>query len=189
MSHYTYATLFCWLIMLLYWGYSSRNVKTTVYAQTTTSRYIYLAFLLLSFVIVYSPAFAIGPLAYQIIPVTRWGWLTGAGITVAAIGFAIWARKVLGDNWSGNVTLKKDHQLVQSGPYRIVRHPIYTGFEWGLLGAAITVGQLKGFVGVGVIFLNHFYKTTMEEEILYEQFPEQYTEYAKRVKRLVPFIF
>jgi len=189
MSHYTYATLFCWLIMLLYWGYSSRNVKTTVYAQTTTSRYIYLAFLLLSFVIVYSPLFAIGPLGYQIIPVSRWSGLAGAAITVAGIAFAIWARKVLGDNWSGNVTLKKDHQLVQSGPYRIVRHPIYTGFEWGLLGAAITVGQLKGFVGVGVISLNHFYKTTMEEEILYEQFPEQYTEYAKRVKRLVPFIF
>jgi protein-S-isoprenylcysteine O-methyltransferase Ste14 len=189
MSMYTGITIVCWLILLAYWGYNSRKVKTAVFTQTKTSRYVYLFFLLTSFIILYFRFAAVGILGYQIIPVNRFTGLAGAGICVAGVAFAIWARKFLGDNWSAEVTLKQGHKLIQSGPYQFVRHPIYTGFEIAFLGTVITIGQLKGFVGLGILFTNHFYKTMMEEKILREQFREQYLDYAKRVRRLIPFIF
>jgi len=189
MNPYTLATVFCWIVLFTYWGVNASKVKAVVQAQSRISRYTYLFFFFSGFFIIYSPYFSIGLLARQIVPANIWSGLTGVAINIAGVAFAIWARKTLGNNWSGDVTLKKEHELVQSGPYKIVRHPIYTGFEIGLLGAAITVGQMKGLVGLSLAFCCHYYKTTMEEEIMYQQFPQQYPEYAKRVKRLIPFIF
>ena len=189
MTTYTDITIGCWAGLLFYWFANASKVKAAVQTQTALSRYVYLFFLALGFVITYAKVFAVGPLSYQLIPVND---LSGAVGTVTCIGgvtFAIWARKTLGNNWSGEVTLKKEHELVQTGPYKIVRHPIYTGFEIGLLGVAITIGQLKGLLGLATVFSAHYYKTTMEEKIMYAQFPTQYADYARRVKRLVPFVF
>ena len=115
--------------------------------------------------------------------------IIGAVISALGVAFAIWARKTLGDNWSANVTLKKEHELIQSGPYKIVRHPIYTGFELCFLGAAITIGQAKGFVALLIIFIAHNLKIAMEEKLMHQQFGERYVLYSKRVKKLVPFIY
>jgi protein-S-isoprenylcysteine O-methyltransferase Ste14 len=189
MSVDTLSTVFCWVVFLLYWWLMSRKVKSTAYAQSSAARSFYLFFLLLGFVLLYAPVASIGPLGYQIIPVSQRYGTIGAVISLLGVWFAIWARKTLGDNWSGNVTFKKGHELIQSGPYKIVRHPIYTGFELCFLGAAITIGQLKGFVGLAIIFFNHMQKINLEEEIMKKQFPGQYEDYSKRVKRLIPFVF
>lgn len=174
MGLYTVITVFCWAAFLLYWWLMSGKVKTATYAQSSTARSIYLFFLLLGFVLLYAPFAAIGPLRYQIFQVSQWSGMIGAIASILGVGFAIWARKTLGDNWSGNVTLKKEHELIQSGPYKIVRHPIYAGFELCFLGAAITTGQLKGFAGLLIIFFNHLQKIKLEEEIMRKQFPGQY---------------
>ena len=189
MNAYALVTIINWLLFLLYWWLMSRKVKAAVYAQSSAERYIYLFFLLLSFLLLYTPLFAIGPLGHQIIPVNEITGMCGAIVSTSGVAFAIWARKTLGDNWSGNVTIKREHELIQSGPYKIVRHPIYTGFEICFLGAAVTIGQLKGFAALGIIFLNHLNKIKLEEKIMCEQFPEEYARYSKRVKRLIPFIF
>ena len=189
MSIYTEVTLFCWCILFAYWFINAQKVKTAVQKQSRLSRYLYLFLFFSGWFIIYSPYCAIGILGYQLIPANTLTGITGGTICVGGVAFAIWARKTLGDNWSGDVTLKKEHELVQSGPYRFVRHPIYTGFEIGLLGVAITVGQLKGLVGLSLAFACHYYKTTMEEKIMYQQFGHKYAIYAKQVKRLVPFVF
>ncbi len=189
MSIYTILTIPCWAMLLTYWFINARKVKTAVHTQSRASRYLYLFFLVSGFVITYARVFAIGILGYQLIPVTPISGIAGLATCIAGVGFAIWARTVLGENWSGEVTLKKEHELVQTGPYKIVRHPIYTGFEIGLLGVIITIGQLKGMVGLAIVFVNHYFKTRMEEDIMYGQFPTQYPVYVKRVKRLIPFIF
>jgi protein-S-isoprenylcysteine O-methyltransferase Ste14 len=189
MSIYTGITIVCWAILLLYWFANAQKVKAAAHTQTKVSRYVYMLFFISGFVIVYSKRLALGILGYQVIPANSISGMAGDAICIGGVAFAIWARKVLGDNWSAQVTLKKGHELVQKGPYKIVRHPIYTGFEIGLLGVAITIGQLKGVVGLGIAFGCHYYKTTMEEKIMYTEFPTQYADYAKRVKRLVPFVF
>lgn len=189
MNIYTYITIFLWLGLFTYWFINARKVKAAVQVQSKVSRYIYLSFLILGFALVYCRAFGWGVLGEQIFPANQLTGIIGVIVCLGGISFAIWARKTLGNNWSGEVTLKQEHELIQTGPYRFVRHPIYTGFETALMGAIITVGQLKGLLGLSIIFVNHYFKTRMEEEIMYKQFPVQYPAYAKRVKRLIPFIF
>jgi protein-S-isoprenylcysteine O-methyltransferase Ste14 len=174
---------------MTYWIINALKVKSTAQRQSRISRFIYLLFMVSGFTIIYAKVFAIGIFGDQVIPKNDITGAIGLAICISGVAFAIWARYTLGTNWSGEVTLKKEHELVQSGPYSIVRHPIYTGFDIGLLGVAITIGQLKGIVGLSLVFCCHYYKTTMEEKIMYAQFTEQYVGYAKRVKRLIPFIF
>src|ERR1700743_11745 len=113
MNSYTFATLCCCAAIAIYWMRMSSKTKAAVYRQSSTSRRIYLFFLALSFLIIYIPYPETGPLAHQIIPVNTLTGVIGAVIGVLGAAFAIWARYTLGTNWSGTVTLKKGHELVE----------------------------------------------------------------------------
>jgi protein-S-isoprenylcysteine O-methyltransferase len=186
---YTLLTLFGWTVLFVYWFVKASAVKTAVYSQSNLQRRIYLFFLLLSFALIYLPQLSIGFLGYQLFPANAVSGTAGLIICALALAFAIWARTTLGSNWSGNVTLKKEHELVQSGPYSIVRHPIYTGFFFGMLGAAVTIGQVKGFVALPIIFFNHRYKILLEEKLMLQQFPDAYPDYSKKTAAYIPFLF
>jgi protein-S-isoprenylcysteine O-methyltransferase Ste14 len=115
------------------------------------------------------------------------GW-AGALLTAIGIGFAIWARLNLGRNWSSHPAMKEHHELVTTGPYAYVRHPIYTGIMLAALGTAI----MSSIFGVGMlIFISIFFalRINKEEKIMLELFPEQYPIYQKHTKRLVPFVW
>jgi protein-S-isoprenylcysteine O-methyltransferase Ste14 len=88
----------------------------------------------------------------------------GAAVTIAGLLFAVWAREHLGSNWSRSVTIKQGHELITSGPYAVVRHPIYTGILTGLLGMAIVIFQVRGFIVFVLIFLAFWIKLRMEEQ-------------------------
>jgi protein-S-isoprenylcysteine O-methyltransferase Ste14 len=109
--------------------------------------------------------------------------LTGGGTVVA-----VWARVALGRNWSGVVTLKEDHQLIQSGPYRFVRHPIYSGILLMAVGSVLLYGEAYGIVLLAFIGVVFGYKIRVEERLMSQQFPSQYLEYRRRVKAIVPFL-
>ena len=94
-----------------------------------------------------------------------------------------------GGNWSSSVTLKQDHTLVRSGPYGIVRHPIYTGLLVALLGTAIALGELRCFLGVILAAIAWKIKSVTEEALMVEQFGEQYARYRQQVKGLVPYLW
>lgn len=188
-NYYVLVTVLCWCVFFTYWGIKANKVKAAVYTQGRASRVVYLFFLFFSLINVYIPLFSFGVLGCQVIPVSAWSGITGVIICMEGVAFAIWARYTLGTNWSAKVTLKKEHELIQHGPYKIVRHPIYTGFELATLGPVIAIGQLKGFVALAIIFTAHVLKIRMEEEIMNKQFPSQYAAYAKRVKRLIPYVF
>jgi protein-S-isoprenylcysteine O-methyltransferase Ste14 len=86
---------------------------------------------------IFAPQIGIQWLDRQLFPVTVPIALAGLLVVLIGVGFTIWARFMLGTNWSNNVTVKEDHTLVRTGPYRIARHPIYSGILLGMLGSAI----------------------------------------------------
>ncbi len=112
----------------------------------------------------------------------------GAAVTTAGLAFAVWARAYLGSNWSRSVTIKQDHQLIVSGPYAFVRHPIYTGILTGFLGTAIALAQVRGVIVLVMIGLVLWAKLRMEERWMRSQFGATYETYSNRVAALVPFI-
>ena len=112
------------------------------------------------------------------------------GTMVTAIGllFAIWARMFLGKYWSGTVTLKQGHELIRGGPYRLARHPIYTGFVTGAMGSAMTMGTADAFVGAAMIVITCVLKIRREERVLTAEFGDAYLRFKREVSMLVPFL-
>jgi protein-S-isoprenylcysteine O-methyltransferase Ste14 len=115
-------------------------------------------------------------------------WL-GAPLVFAGVIVALWARLYLAGNWSGSVTLKQDHELVRTGPYRFVRHPIYTGLLMAVAGTACAIGQARGILAFALTFYGLWHKSRIEERLMVETFAEDYRRYRTEVKGLIPFIF
>jgi protein-S-isoprenylcysteine O-methyltransferase Ste14 len=110
----------------------------------------------------------------------------GLAMCLAGALLACYARGILGRNWSGTVQLKQDHELIQSGPYRYVRHPIYSGFLLLFLGSAVMVGEWRGLLGVVIVFACFWRKLRTEESWLLQHFGARYADYARQTKAIVP---
>jgi protein-S-isoprenylcysteine O-methyltransferase Ste14 len=116
--------------------------------------------------------------------------LDAAGLAVTVLGavFAIWSRVTLGRNWSSVPQVKEQHELVVQGPYRIVRHPIYTGLILAVAGTGLALDKRIWLFMVVLIFATYWLKIRVEERLMMETFPEEYPEYRRRVKALIPGI-
>jgi protein-S-isoprenylcysteine O-methyltransferase Ste14 len=112
--------------------------------------------------------------------------VVGVTLTAVGVGFAIWARFYLGQNWSGAVTIKVDHQLIRSGPYAWVRHPIYTGFLLAIIGTAVTRRELRGLIAIVLLGLAFWIKIQMEEVFMRKTFGPEYEEYSAATGALIP---
>ena len=121
-------------------------------------------------------------------PIDRWTFWGGAVLTLAGLLVTVWARVHLGRNWSGTITVKQDHELITSGPYRLVRRPIYSGLLLAFMGGALARGEWRGIVAVVLTFWAFWWKLRTEEQWMREQFGLAYEEYAHRVAALVPFV-
>jgi protein-S-isoprenylcysteine O-methyltransferase Ste14 len=111
----------------------------------------------------------------------------GLALFAAGLAFAIWARLHIGRNWGAPMTRKDEPELVTSGPYRLVRHPIYSGILAAGVGTAIALGW-PWLIAVGLAGIYFIYSATVEERYLSEQFPEDYPAYKRSTKMLVPFV-
>ena len=131
-----------------------------------------------------------GPLARTaLIPVSNLGGAFGIALCASGVAFAMWARRTLGANWSAEPSIKVGHQLVQTGPYRWVRHPIYSGLVLALLGTFIGTGRVRTAALLGFAVLVIVLKIRIEESLMMRQFPDEYPDYRKRTQALVPFLF
>jgi protein-S-isoprenylcysteine O-methyltransferase Ste14 len=111
-----------------------------------------------------------------------------AFLTLPGFAFAWWARVHLGKLWSGSVARKAGHRVVDTGPYAIVRHPIYTGLIAATLVSAVAVGTIVSMLGLGAMILGFWLKARLEERFLVEQLgPQAYDTYCRSVPMLVPF--
>jgi protein-S-isoprenylcysteine O-methyltransferase Ste14 len=115
--------------------------------------------------------------------------ISGAVLTVIGLIGAVWARTVLGRNWSGYVTYKENQELVTTGPYKFIRHPIYTSIILMFIGTILYYGYLFLLIILAVIAIIFILRTTKEEEIMTRLFGKKYKDYIKKTKRLIPFIY
>jgi protein-S-isoprenylcysteine O-methyltransferase Ste14 len=117
-------------------------------------------------------------------------WRAGVGLFLFALGlgFAIWARLHIGRNWGTPMSQKEEPELVTSGPYRLVRHPIYSGILLAGLGTAVALSWLW-LIAVVLAAAYFAYSAIVEERYLAEQFPDAYPAYKHSTKMLVPFVF
>ena len=114
----------------------------------------------------------------------------GAALVLAGVGFAIWARVVLGHNWSGLVMMVRDgHQLVQDGPYAIVRHPIYTGLVAAILGTALTLGTLASWIAVASGLAGILLRVDVEERLMGSEFGDAHAAYRAKTRKLIPLVW
>lgn len=115
-------------------------------------------------------------------------WIEGLGIVITLTGFAfaIWARIHLGRNWSSSVTAKIGHELICSGPYEWVRHPIYTGLLLALFGTALVRGQVRGLLALVLVYMAWKIKSRVEEHMMTSTFGEEYSAYASTTGAMFP---
>jgi protein-S-isoprenylcysteine O-methyltransferase Ste14 len=176
----------CWGVGIAFWILAAFSVKRTRAQEPLPHRLFY-------FVITAAAAILLNGSARitnwnrAVLPHTVVTGILGDSLLFVGLFIAIWARIALGANWSARVTLKENHELVQRGPYRLVRHPIYSGLLLMILGTAILIGQVGSFVVLAFCSCGLWVKLRREEALLSKHLPE-YSEYMRRTTALVPFV-
>lgn len=185
MSIYSLLIVLFWFIFLAYWLISAIGVRKDVHSTNSWWGYsgIVLAVIFLLF-------FQQSSFQFQLIPHTSAILLAGVTLCGLGIAFAIWARRQLGKNWGSRPSTKQVGQdLITSGPYRFVRHPIYTGMLSALVGSALVGGTLWFIIFILICALLSWKRVHTEEKFMMQQFPNQYPDYKKRTRALIPFVF
>ena len=178
-----------WIAFIIYWRIKAAGTKTTERLEPAASQILRALIFVIAIVLFATTRIPLRWLYLQPWPAGLWPFWLGATVMVAGLLFAVWAREHLGSNWSSEVTIKQDHELITTGPYAVVRHPIYTGILAGFLGTAIALSQVRGFVVFVLIFLILWLKLRMEEQLMHTQFGETYATYAHQTAALVPHVF
>lgn len=179
----------CWLTLALIWLAGFPFVKRTARIESAEARAGHLAAMTLAFTMLFCPERLWTPLTWPVIPLSAFAAAVGLALTIVGTSFAAWARWHLGGNWSAAITLKSDHTLIRSGPYAVVRHPIYAGLAVAMFGTAIAFGHIAGFFGAIVAFAAFLAKARGEESALLAQFGDAYAQYARGVRIIIPFMF
>ena len=176
-----------WLLFSAFWLIAAFRSKPASRTEGWPQRVSHILFMAVGFVLLYDSAPSyLDVLNRSFIPDQRWiGWL-GAWLTLAGVLFAIWARITIGKEWSGEVQIKQGHQLIGSGPYAHIRHPIYTGLLIAVSGTALAVGQYRGLLGVLVIYIGFARKAKKEESFLAAQFGPAFDEHRRRTGFFLP---
>jgi protein-S-isoprenylcysteine O-methyltransferase Ste14 len=177
-----------WVAIGLVWLAGSLTSKKTVRSAPATFTVVHIILLIMAGLLLFTRWFEPTVLGTQILPSNLGVYYTGLALAALGAAFAIWARLYLGRNWSGFVTVKQDHELIRSGPYALVRHPIYTGFLLAIFGTAIVEAQIRGFLAFVIFSIAWHFKARVEERFMVEQFGQQYEVYRCQVKGLIPYI-
>jgi protein-S-isoprenylcysteine O-methyltransferase Ste14 len=188
-------TLACWIIFVLYWFMSARSVKPIQETRGWLGGNWYPILYLIVFLFMINVRFLArlgiptNKLAILLLPHTTVLNIIIVILLIAGLIIAIAARRTLARNWSGAVTLKEDHELITTGPYQYVRHPIYTGMLLMILGTALSVATLGACIGFFIIVVGILLKSRQEEALLTKHFVQGYLSYKKCTRTLIPFIW
>ena len=177
-----------WITWLVYWAVSARGVKKTSWRESFGAQMRHRALIIVAALLLAGPRLVPKVLTRRFIPLSPVLIWLGAALVAAGLALAVWGRRHLGRNWSSNVVVKEDHALIRTGPYRYVRHPIYTGIILAFFGMALFIGEWRALLGTACVFLSFLIKSRAEEVQMVKLFPE-YGEYRRETAALVPMIY
>ena len=175
-----------WTIWAVWWLAMAFFSKSTKRRESAAQRIEHLVPAMLGFTLVFREGFGGSWLARPIWPANPVLLIVCVTATILGLLFAAWARLILGSNWSGTVTIKTNHQLIRRGPYRWIRHPIYTGMLAALLATAMIQGLLSGIIGFLLVLLALFRKARREESFLSQEFGEGFMEHRRHTGMFLP---
>jgi protein-S-isoprenylcysteine O-methyltransferase Ste14 len=177
-----------WIAWLGYWWYSARDVKRTAWSEPLRARLKHRLPLILAVLFFAAPRLVPRVLTRRFIPAGLPYLVLGTVLLALGLGFSVWARRHLGRNWSAHVVVKEDHALIRTGPYRYVRHPIYTGILLAFFGMTLTIGEWRALIGFAFALLAFAVKSGQEELRMRATFPE-YDRYQRETAALIPYVY
>lgn len=177
---------YLWIAFGVLWLVWALRGKPSVRRESIGSRFTYVIPTVAGCYAMFSSQVPAGWMHIRIFPRELWIEALGIALTVAGMAFAIWARAYLGGNWSSSVTVKVSHELIRTGPYRWVRHPIYSGLILAMIGTALNRRTVRGMVGVVLLWVGFTIKSRIEERFMQATFGPQYDEYRQTTGALVP---
>ena len=175
-----------WCLFLIVWGVAALKRKPDKVSEPSAARLLYGVYFVCGFYLLFSRNSPFPALHGRFVPQAYWIALAGVMLTYAGAATAIWARFILADNWSARITLKVGHQLIRSGPYAYVRHPIYSGILLAALGTALLVGEWRGLLAVIMVTVAFSMKAKREEAYMSAEFGDVYAQYRQTTGFLLP---
>ncbi len=177
---------YLWIAWFAIWLILAIRTKRTQTRESVSSRLSYMVLTVTAFFLMFSGDAPRSWLRIPLFSASPWTQSLAIAVTAAGLGFALWARAYLGTNWSGTVTVKVGHQLVRTGPYRWVRHPIYFGMVLAMLGTALERNQVRGLVAVVLLYAGFKVKSRIEERAMSNTFGAEYDEYSRSTGAILP---
>ena len=171
-----------WLTVGIVWAIGALRLKPIAHSQTAFSRLGEIIPLVLAAWLLFASAHVPPVLNIRVLPGNLADQLAGLLVTIAGAAIAIFARISLGSNWSGKATIKHGHELIRTGLYSVVRHPIYSGLLLAVVGTAVAFGGLRDLLAIPLTLVGLRMKIREEEKLLTREFAQEYAAYRQRVK-------
>jgi len=175
-----------WVLYSIYWEAAAKNAAPIAKPESRGSRGLHVFLANTALLLILAP---VPGLRQRYLPSSPIVLATGLTIQAMGLLLAVWARRHLGRNWSGEIAIKVDHKLVRSGPYRVVRHPIYTALLGMYAGSAVVFGELHALLGLAMAVFAYGRKVNLEEANLMECFGADYRDYRSATWALLPGLF
>ena len=177
---------YIWLAFYTLWVLAALGTKRAVERVDWGKRLSYTIPVALGYYCMFSSHLGIAWLQERILPSNQALAISAIAVTLAGMAFAVWARVYLGRNWSSVPTIKEKHQLIRSGPYRLVRHPIYSGILLAVTGTFLANGKVRGALSIVLLWIGWQIKSRMEEQFMVRTFGAEYEEYRRTTGALFP---
>ena len=178
----------CWAIWAILWVAMAFFSKSTKRRESPGQRLQHVIPAMIGFLLIFREGIGSPWFTRPIFPDNPSLMLACVALTILGLLFSVWARLALGSNWSGTVTIKANHQLIRRGPYRFIRHPIYTGMLAALLATAITQQLVSGILGFVVVSFALYRKALREESFLSQEFGDAFVEHQRHTGMFLPRI-
>jgi protein-S-isoprenylcysteine O-methyltransferase Ste14 len=178
-----------WIVWLVVWTAAAFFVKRTRRKEPLRTMLTERVPVVVGMLVLIRPRWLPPALSHRFIAEGPGIALLALVLVIAGMLFAYWARAHLGRNWSGEVMVKVGHTLITSGPYRSVRHPIYSGMTLALVGTVLATVAPYGFIALALILFGFLVRVRLEEALMRETFPVEYDNYSRHTARLIPGVY
>ena len=174
-----------WILFSLYWEIAAKGAAEAKSSESSASRAFHVLLANVAVLLVIAPIRGLG----RFLPASFVSMAAGIVVELPGLFLAVWARRALGRNWSGEISIKFEHELIRSGPYQWLRHPVYTGLLAMYVGGPLIIGEWLAVVGVAMAVLAYWRKIRLEEANLKVAFGAEYDSYRGDTWALIPGLF